>query len=367
MEENSQNTPASPNQQRGILLVNLGTPASPSVPDVRRYLNEFLMDPYVIDAPWLVRKLIVSLFILPFRPKASAHAYASIWDTDTGSPLLHESQLLQQGVANQSKLPCALAMRYGKPSIEQGLAQLQDQGVQEVLLVALYPHHADSTRTTTIERTQELLPVGMSLTTLPPFYSDPDYISALADSLKSHLAQPYDHLLLSYHGLPERHLTVADPTGSHCLASETCCDDPSPAHATCYRHQILQTSKHLQQALQVPQEQLSISFQSRLGRLPWLTPYTDVRLAELAASGVERLVVACPAFLADNLETLEEMGMQGRKTFEDAGGKTLTLVPCLNASEQWVETLSRWCDGSSKPADAEIIASTLTHAADPTA
>jgi ferrochelatase len=357
MDDHHRNTPATPDQRRGILLVNLGTPRSPSVPDVRRYLKEFLMDPYVIDAPWPVRKLIVSLFVLPFRPKKSAHAYASIWDEVTGSPLLHESQLLQLGVANQSNLPCALAMRYGEPSIEQGLAELQAQGVHKVLLVALYPHHADSTRTTTIERTQALLPAGMSLTTLPPFYSDPDYISALASSLKPHLAEPFDHLLLSYHGLPERHLTVADPTGNHCLASPTCCDDASPAHATCYRHQILETSKHLQQALQVPEEKLSISFQSRLGRLPWLTPYTDVRLAELAASGVERLVVACPAFVADNLETLEEMGLQGRQTFEDAGGKALTLVPCLNASEQWVQTLSRWCTGVSEPANAQIIAS----------
>jgi len=367
MEEKSKNSPTTAHPQRGILLVNLGTPNSPSVPDVRRYLHEFLMDPYVIDAPWLVRKLIVSLFILPFRPKASAHAYASIWAKDTGSPLLHESQLLQQGVANQAKLPCALAMRYGTPSIEQGLAQLQDQGVQEVLLVALYPHHADSTRTTTIERTVQLLPKGMTLTTLPPFYSDPDYISALAASLTPHLAEPYDHLLLSYHGLPERHLTVADPTGNHCLASDSCCDDASPAHATCYRHQILQTSKHLQQALQLPQEKLSISFQSRLGRLPWLTPYTDLRLAELAANGVERLVVACPAFLADNLETLEEMGIQGRKIFADAGGKTLTLVPCLNASEQWVETLSRWCEGTSAPTNAHIIASTASRDLSPSA
>lgn len=355
MEENVQN----PASKRGILLVNLGTPKSPSVPDVRRYLGEFLMDPYVIDAPWPVRKLIVSLFILPFRPKNSAHAYASIWDEQTGSPLLHESRLLEQGVSQQTDLPCALAMRYGEPSIEQGLAQLQSQEVDEVLLVALYPHHADSTRTTTIERTRELLPPGMQLTTLPPFYSDPDYISALAASLTPHLAEPFDHLLLSYHGLPERHLTVADPTGKHCLASATCCDDASEAHATCYRHQILQTSKHLQHALAVPQEKLSISFQSRLGRLPWLTPYTDVRLAELAASGVERLVVACPAFLADNLETLEEMGLQGRKTFEDAGGKSFTLVPCLNANQDWVQTLSRWCTSASEPANAQIIASSI--------
>lgn len=355
MEENVHQ--AQNKAQRGILLVNLGTPKSPSVADVRTYLGEFLMDPYVIGIPWPIRKLIVSLFILPFRPKASAHAYASIWDEHTGSPLLHQSRLLEQGVSEQANLPCALAMRYGEPSIEQGIAELEKQGVNEVLLVALYPHHADSTRTTTIERTRALLPAGMRLTTLPPFYSDPDYIAVLAASLAPHLAQPYDHLLLSYHGLPERHLTVADPTGKHCLASDTCCDDASAAHATCYRHQVLQTSKHLQQALGVPQDKLSISFQSRLGRLPWLTPYTDVRLAELAASGVERLVVACPAFLADNLETLEEMGLQGRKTFEEAGGKSFTLVPCLNANQDWVETLSRWCTSASEPANAQIIAS----------
>ena len=169
METDPSKAPGATPGGRGILLVNLGTPSSPSVPDVRRYLHEFLMDPYVIDAPWPVRKMIVSLFILPFRPKASAHAYASIWSELTGSPLLHESKRLQQAVADQTDIPCALAMRYGKPSIEEGLAQLQAQGVTDLLLVALYPHHADSTRTTTIERTQALLPSGMSLTTLPPF------------------------------------------------------------------------------------------------------------------------------------------------------------------------------------------------------
>jgi len=340
--------------------VNLGTPASPSVTDVRRYLGEFLMDPYVIDTPWLLRKLIVSLFILPFRPKASAHAYASIWDAQHGSPLMHHSAQLTQGVREHTQLPCVLAMRYGEPSIKQGLQALHNQGVDELMLVALYPHHADSTRTTTIAEVQKHKPHGMTLDVLPPFYGDPDYIEALAESVTPHLTEPFDHLLLSYHGLPERHLTVADPTPGHCLQSPDCCNRRSPAHDTCYRHQVMRTSQLLQQRLALTDAQVSVSFQSRLGRLPWLTPYTDHRLAELAASGVKRLVVACPAFVADNLETLEEIGLQGQATFTQAGGEELRLVPCLNAERSWVRTLSRWCTGDTQPQNRTELGVALT-------
>lgn len=370
---------------RAVLLVNLGTPRSPSAADVRRYLNEFLMDPYVLAAPWPVRRLIVSGFILPFRPKRSAAAYASIW-TDAGSPLLRHTQLLGEAVGERCGLPCLVAMRYGEPSIAAALQRLEEAGCTELLLVPLFPQHADSTRTTAIEAVRKRLPDGMELQVLPPFYGRGDYVDCQVRLLERHLPAQWDHLLLSCHGLPEQHLTKADPTGGHCLASADCCERSSPAHATCYRHQCYETAKALARRLGVAlagageataslrtdqqpaggeapsgaavgtagpaaavqaepslaRGRVSVSFQSRLGRLPWLRPYTDQVLAELPAQGVRRLAVYCPSFVADNLETLEEIGIQGRKTFLQAGGEALTLIPCLNTAPDWVDALANW-------------------------
>ncbi len=321
----------------GILLINLGTPQSPQISDVRAYLDEFLMDAYVIDSPWWLRRLLVSAFILPFRPRQSAANYARIWRPD-GSPLLIESTRLAEAVAARVPCPVALAMRYGQPSIDTALTQLREKGVERLVVMPLYPHYADSTVTTSVEAVKRQWR-DTEPTVVPPFYDHPGYVAALAASIRTHLTAPWDHLLLSYHGLPERHLTRADPTGNHCLSSAACCDEPSNAHATCYRHQVYATSKAVARALTLDPDTYSVSFQSRLGRLPWLQPYTDQRLVELAEQGVRRLVVACPAFVADNLETLEEIGIQGRETFRQAGGESLTLVPCLNADPAWVEVL----------------------------
>ncbi len=330
MKNNGHNT--------GILLINLGTPASPTTADVRSYLNEFLMDRHVLDAPWPIRRLIVSAFILPFRPKASAHAYASIW-TDDGSPLLLYSQALQAALQQRSPLPVSLAMRYGEPSILNAVTELAAAGVDHLVVVPLYPQHADSTVTTIIEAVHEALPAAMRAEFVPPFYAHPAYRRALAASVEAHLPPDVDHLLMSYHGLPERHLTKADPTGKHCLQNESCCEVASPAHATCYRHQVFVTSRNLAADLGIADDKYSVSFQSRLGRLPWLTPYTDQVLAELPGRGVKNLAVVCPAFVADNLETLEEMGIQGRETFLEAGGEHFHLIPCLNDEQGWVDAL----------------------------
>lgn len=331
---------------RGILLVNLGTPASTSTADVRRYLNEFLMDRYVLDVPWPLRRAIVSATILPFRPARSAHAYAKIWDhagPGTGSPLLHYCRQLESALRDELGIPCELAMRYGEPHIRGALQSLEAQNVDELLLLPLYPQFADSTCSTTVKAVRAMTRSRMKLHVLPPFYARHDYVKVLARSVRDHLPDEWDHLLLSYHGLPERHITRADPTGNHCLKSDDCCRTPSPAHATCYRHQCFRTSELLAQALALDEFQYSVSFQSRLGRLPWLTPYTDQTLAALPEQGVRHLVVACPAFVADNLETLEEIGITGRQTFLDAGGATFTLVPCLNDRSDWVRTLAGWC------------------------
>ncbi|MEM9743626.1 MAG: ferrochelatase [Pseudomonadota bacterium] len=343
--------PAKAPRRRGVLLANLGTPDSPDVGDVRRYLGEFLMDRHVLDVPWVLRKLIVNCFILPFRPKNSAEAYASIW-RDGGSPLLLESEALQESLMQElGDMPVALGMRYGEPSLARAVEELKAANVEEILLVPLYPQHAASTRTTCIEAVEALMPADITLSVVPPFFAHADYISALAATVRPYLEHSYDHLLLSYHGLPERHLTKADPTGNHCLQSGDCCEQASRAHATCYRHQVFETSRGLRQALGLSRDQVTTSFQSRLGRLPWLTPYTDAVLKELPGRGVRKLLVACPAFVADNLETLEEIGIQGEETFIEAGGDSLELVPCLNADPRWVATLARWCraPGSEQP------------------
>jgi ferrochelatase len=335
--------------KRGVLLVNLGSPASPSVADVRRYLNQFLMDPRVIDSPWIIRRLVVSLFILPSRPKRSAEAYHSIWWPE-GSPLVVISQRVQNLVRQAIDMPVALGMSYGKPSIESAVQELIDAGIEEVFLIPLFPHYAMSTYETVVVAVEEAiakLKPSLKLTSQPPFYNSPDYIEASVAGVAPHLAGGYDHLLFSYHGLPERHLRKSDPTGSHCLAKPDCCQVSSPAHRTCYRHQVFATTAAFVAKAGVPSDKYSVSFQSRLGRDPWLRPQTDETIHRLARSGVKRLAVMCPSFVSDCLETLEEIGIQGKETFRQAGGDQFTLIPCLNEQPRWIETLARWCRGAS--------------------
>lgn len=333
--------------KNGFLLINLGTPKSPSVKDVRQYLGEFLMDRHVLDVPWFLRKIIVSGFILPFRPKSSAEAYGKIW-TDEGSPLLVKSQTLADSLEAELDEPVALSMRYGSPSITDGIQALKTRGVDNVCIIPLYPQHADSTITTSIEAAVQALPDGMTSFVMPPFYRAPEHVKAWGEVIREHLPEQWDHLLFSYHGLPERHLTTADPTQKHCLNCDDCCNVPSPAHATCYRHQVFETSKAITEYLGFKDEQYGVSFQSRLGRLPWLTPYTDQVLEELPSKGIKNVAVVCPAFVVDNLETLEEMGMQGHETFMQAGGETFTLIPCINDSPIWVEGLAQLCRDEAK-------------------
>jgi len=349
---------------RGVLLVNLGTPASADVTDVRRYLGAFLNDPYVIDLPTPLRQIVVQGFILPFRPRRSAAAYSKIWDaagSDTGSPLLHYSRKVLQDLRTALPgIPCELAMRYGEPEIQQAIHRLSEDGVREILLIVLYPQHADSTRKTSIEAVRKALPEDVALRILPPFFEDPAYLDAQADLIRRHLPESWDHLLLSFHGLPERHLIRTDPTGSHCLQTPDCCEVPSTAHPTCYRHQVLATSSQLVARLDVPRDRYTVSFQSRLGRLPWLSPYTDQVLARLPEEGVGNLVVACPAFVADNLETLEEIGIAGREIFLRAGGERLTLIPCLNDDARWIDVLADW---SRNPPDGDQTSSARSETA----
>ena len=333
---------------KAVLMANLGSPKTPTVKAVRTYLNQFLMDPYVIQVPWPLRRLIVSLFVLPRRPKASAHAYQSVW-REEGSPLVAFSEHLLTQVQAQVDLPVAMAMRYGEPSIESELLNLAASGeLKEVLFVPLYPHFADSTVTTSVEEVKRIVlkhDLKLKVKVLQPFYERNDYINALVSSARPYINdEKFEHILLSYHGLPESHLKTADPTFEHCLQLENCCSVPSKAHDTCYRHQVFKTTECFVKQLELNQDQYTQAFQSRLGRNKWLEPSTDNTLKELAARGVKNLLVICPAFVTDCLETLEEIEMQGRDVFVAAGGESLTLVPCLNSDPEWVKVLGSWCN-----------------------
>ncbi|MGB7767795.1 MAG: ferrochelatase [Verrucomicrobiia bacterium] len=327
---------------KGVLLVNLGSPDSTSVKDVGRYLNEFLMDARVIDSPWLLRRFIVSMILLS-RPGQSAEAYHKIWSPE-GSPLVVTSRNVQAKLQGRVTLPVALAMRYQNPSIPDAIIGLAEQKVDEVLLIPLFPHYAMSSYETAVERGKQVaakIAPQMLIKVQPPYGESPDYIAALAASAANYLEAGYDHLLFSFHGIPERHLKKSDPTRHHCLMVPNCCEGSSPAHATCYRAQCLKTVAAFVKQAGVPAGKFSVSFQSRLGRDPWLKPYTDFELAELPKRGVENLLVICPAFVSDCLETLEEIGIRGRKIFLSAGGKEFAQIPCLNEHPRWIAALER--------------------------
>jgi protoporphyrin/coproporphyrin ferrochelatase len=329
--------------RKGILLVNLGSPDSPSVPDVRKYLREFLMDGRVLDTPWPVRFCVVNFAILPSRPKESAHAYKKIW-TPEGSPLVVTSRRVQAKLQGRLTAPVELAMRYQNPSIESALEKLVAKEVTHLLVIPLFPHYAMSSYESAVERVKTVaakIAPQISIEIQPPYFDVPDYIEALVASEKDYLDGGYDHLLFSFHGIPERHLRKSDPTGCHCLAKENCCEVPSPAHATCYRAQCFKTVAAFVAKANVPKEKYSVSFQSRLGKDPWLKPYTDLELEKLPARGIKKLLVICPAFVSDCLETIEEIGMRGRESFLKSGGADLTLVPCMNEHPLWISALEK--------------------------
>lgn len=324
------------------LLLNLGSPDSTSVEDVRRYLEEFLSDDRVLDIPAWKRSLILKLFILPKRPAESAEAYSEVW-TDEGSPLIVTSKEQHKLVSEQADMPVYLGMRYGNPSTADVIRQIVADGVTDLFIMPLYPHYAMSSYETAVVETMEQInqqSPGMKTNLLQPFYQDDDYIQALVDSAKPHLEEDDDLLLFSYHGIPERHVQKTDPSHAHCLVRDDCCVTPNPCHATCYKHQCLATTKAFIEKMGIDPEKTAISFQSRLLRDPWLGPYTDHELKRFGKEGVKKIKVMCPAFVSDCLETLEEIGMRGVEEFTSTGGESLTLVPCMNAHPSWIAFLS---------------------------
>ncbi len=327
----------------GLLLINLGTPDAPHAGPVRRYLREFLGDGRVIDINPVGRKALLEFVILPTRPAKSAEAYEKIW-TPEGSPLLVHGRALEAAVrkALEGELEVELAMRYGNPSITAGLKALQSRGVTRVTVFPLYPQYAASTTASSLDEVLRVMRESwdlMPLSVVPAFYDDPLYVDAFAEVAAPVLRESRaDHVLFSYHGVPERQIQKSDPNGPgvHCLASATCCDSIGPVNHRCYRAQCFATTRALVKRLGLSEDGHSISFQSRLGRTPWIRPYTDEVLKGLAERGVKRLAVTVPSFVADCLETLEEIAMRGKEDFVAAGGEDLILVPSLNSHEHWV-------------------------------
>ena len=332
---------------KGALLINLGSPDSPDPKDVKRYLGEFLMDERVIDLPKPLRTFLVKGIILNTRPKKSAKAYKKIW-WEEGSPLIVLSKRLQEAVQKKVSVPMGLAMRYGSPSIKQGIKSLVDQGVDEIMLIPLYPQFAMATTETILvlaEKIKNEKYPELEFTVLPPFYNHPDYIRVLSQSIQEDLKdKKWEHLLFSYHGIPERHIRKSDITKSHCKIDKSCCQTTSEAHQYCYRHQCYETTRQVAEYLELKEGTYSTSFQSRLGVDPWLQPYTDQTVARFAKKGIKNMAIVTPAFVSDCLETLEEIGMEAAEDFEEKGGEELHVIPCINTRTDWVNVMSRWID-----------------------
>jgi len=331
---------------QGVLLINLGTPDAPETGAVRRYLREFLSDPRVLDIGSVGRAALLYGVILPFRPQKSAEAYRKIW-MPQGSPLLVHGNALRDRLQDALGPGWAveLGMRYQSPSLSSALEKLRARGVRELALVPLYPQCASSSTGSSLEEAYRLVGAAWNveaLRVLPPFYDHPAFLDAFAEVGRPVLAAARaEHVLFSFHGLPERQVRKSDPTGAHCLARADCCDTRVPANRWCYRMQCFYTARELAQRLGLEVGTWTVTFQSRLGRTPWIRPYTDVVIPELAGKGVKRLAVFCPAFVADCLETLEEIGIRAKEQFLGAGGEALTLVPSLNTHPSWVRGLTR--------------------------
>ena len=328
-------------------MINLGSPDSTSIKDVRKYLDEFLMDERVIGKSYWFRWFLVKVIILNTRPRKSAKAYKKIWWKE-GSPLIVLSKRLFDKVTKLIKFPVALAMRYGSISIFKGLKELDDKGVKNITVLPLYPHYAMSSYETVVEKVKYEVKTNfphLKIKTVEPFYNDKKYIDLLCKKIKSTISKiEYDHILFSYHGIPISHLKISDPTNSHCYKVKDCCNNHSDAHKFCYKHQVLETTELVIKKLKIDKNKYSNAFQSRLPNEAWLKPYTDDELVRLAKEGKKKLVIVTPAFVTDCLETLEEIAMEGKEEFLEAGGESYHYVPCLNDDEDWAKLISKWSD-----------------------
>ena len=328
---------------KAVLLVNLGSPRDLKLSSIKEYLMEFLTDDNVIDLPKIIQKILVRNIIVPFRSKKTQEAYSSIWEKD-GSPLIINTNSLAKKISEKTNYSVEIAMRYQHPSIKHAMEKLINKGYDEIIAVPLYPHYAQSTILTTENKIKEIstsLGGNLKVSFIRPFYNEEGYIDALTSLIKESLPSDFDHLLFSYHGIPERHVKNTDPSKTHCLKVKDCCNIKADAHQFCYRHQVLETTKLCAKKLNIEKEKWSVSFQSRIGP-GWLKPFTDKVLDELPKKNIKKLAVVCPAFVADNLETLEEINIRAREQFLYNGGVEFTYIPCLNDNNNWVDFLSNY-------------------------
>lgn len=328
---------------KGVLLVNLGSPDSTNPKDVKKYLDEFLMDPRVIDLPKWARTLLIKGIILNTRPKKSAEAYAKIW-WEEGSPLIVISERVKEKVQEKLNIPVALAMRYGSMSLKKGLQELVDKGVTEIKTIPLYPQFAMATTETIDVKVDELVTEffpQITISRTPAFYHREDYVEALSRSIQERLkGLDYEHILFSYHGVPERHIRKSDITNGNCKMNGKCCFKMgSEQHEFCYRHQCEITTINVAKKLGLKRGTYSTTFQSRLGFDPWLKPYTDRTIERMGKNGIKKMAIVTPAFVSDCLETLEEIAMEGEEIFHEVGGEEFTTIPCLNDRDDFVNVL----------------------------
>lgn len=326
-----------------VLLVNLGSPESPTTKDLKPYLEEFLMDERVIDVPQWWRSILVKKIIVPFRASKSAAKYETIW-TKEGSPLVVHTKEQRKLLQKRTDAPVYYSMRYGTPSSAEVLEKMHEYNslLSDIIVLPLYPHYAMSSYETAVVQVKELhKAAGYSskLHIVPPFYDHPAYIHALSESIRPYLSEEFDHILFSYHGIPERHVKKTDCTEMHCLQSSSCCEVASPAHAFCYRHQVITTTNKVAEELHFQKNQFSVSFQSRLGRAAWLKPFTTDQLKSFPEQGIKKLLIVCPAFVSDCLETLEEIAVEGKEDFLKHGGERFTMIPALNESNLWIDCM----------------------------
>lgn len=326
----------------GVLLINLGTPDDCSPSAVRRYLTQFLNDPRVIDLPTPIRLALVNLLIVPFRHKKTAHAYQQIWG-EAGSPLLTFTEKLKAGLSEQlgEGYQVEIGMRYGNPSIAHALTKLQ--GLTSITVLPLFPQYSSAATGSALEEVNKQLMKSWNMPSINikhDFYADPGFIKAYAAVIRDHLPKVNDLLVFSYHGLPERHIEK-----SACRAScdkQAACPPINQQNHFCYRAQCYATTLAIAKELQLSPNQYTVSFQSRLGRHPWIKPYTDLLLPSLAAQGLKHIAMVSPSFVADCLETLEEINIRTRAQWQQLGGKSFTFIPCLNDSPLWVQAIKNW-------------------------
>ena len=334
-------------KRTGVLLLNLGSPKEPSAAAVRPYLRMFLSDPRVIDLPVWLRWIVVHLFVLPFRPKQSAEAYRQIW-RDEGSPLIIHTKELADALQVElgDGVRVRFAMRFFEPSLVEAMRRFREEGTTRLIVFPLYPQYASSSTGSVLEEVYKICASDWNvpaLNVIPPFYDHAAYLDSEAEVIREAVGDlsRFDYYLMSFHGLPERHVRKSDLSGSHCLQSESCCEKITLTNRYCYRAQCFHSAREVVYRLGLSQDQWSVAFQSRLGRDPWIRPYSDEVLKELPKRGVKRLAVAVPSFTADCLETLEEIDIRGRETFLEAGGTDFLMVPSLNAHPSWVRSVAQ--------------------------